>query len=109
VQLEHSGNRQIVVISDGSTDDTLEVLARYGAAVEIVTIEASGKAEALNAGVAHARHEIIVFADARQVFARNALAELTAPFRDPRVGAVTGELLLDCESRGQRLSDRRTG
>jgi biofilm PGA synthesis N-glycosyltransferase PgaC len=108
MQLEHSGDRQIVVVSDGSTDDTLEVLARYGAAVDIVTIEAGGKAVALNAGVAHARHEIIVFADARQVFAHNALVELTAPFRDPRVGAVTGELLLDCESRGQRRVDRRT-
>ena len=108
MQLEHSGDRQIVVVSDGSTDDTLDVLARYGAAVDIVTIEAGGKAVALNAGVAHARHEIIVFADARQVFAHNALVELMAPFRDPRVGAVTGELLLDCESRGQRRVDRRT-
>jgi len=107
LQLEHSGDRQIVIVSDGSTDDTLEVLAKYGAAVDIVTIEASGKAEALNAGVAHARHEIIVFADARQVFAHNALTELTGPFRDPRVGAVTGELLLDCESRRERLYDRR--
>jgi cellulose synthase/poly-beta-1,6-N-acetylglucosamine synthase-like glycosyltransferase len=109
MQLEHSGDRQIVVVSDGSTDDTLDVLARYGAAVDIVAVEAGGKAVALNAGVAHARHEIIVFADARQVFAHDALVELTAPFRDPRVGAVTGELLLDCEARGQRRVDRRTG
>jgi poly-beta-1,6-N-acetyl-D-glucosamine synthase len=108
MQLEHNGDRQIVVVSDGSTDDTREVLARYGATVDSVAIEAGGKAVALNAGVAHARHEIIVFADARQVFAHDALVELAAPFRDPRVGAVTGELLLDCESRGQRRVDRRT-
>jgi biofilm PGA synthesis N-glycosyltransferase PgaC len=107
LQLEHDGDRQIVVVSDGSTDDTLAVLASYGASVDTVTVAAGGKAVALNAGVAHARHEIIVFADARQAFAANALVELTAPFRDARVGAVTGELLLDCESRGQRLADRR--
>ena len=107
LQLEHGGDRQIVVVSDGSTDDTLDVLAGYGASVDVVTVEAGGKAAALNAGVAHAVHEIVVFADARQVFATNALVELTAPFRDPRVGAVTGELLLDCEARGQRRADRR--
>jgi biofilm PGA synthesis N-glycosyltransferase PgaC len=108
LQLEYGGDRQIVVVSDGSTDDTLDVLARYGASIDIVPVEAGGKAAALNAGVARARHEIIVFADARQVFAADALVELTAPFRDPRVGAVTGELLLDCESPGRRLVDRRT-
>ena len=54
-------------------------------------------------------HEILVFADARQAFAPDALIELTAPFRDPQVGAVTGELLLDGESPGRRIavSDRR--
>ena len=108
LQLEYGGARQIIVVSDGSTDDTLEVLARYRAPIDIVSVEAGGKAAALNAGVARAQHEIIVFADARQVFAADALVELTAPFRDPRVGAVTGELLLDCESPGRRLVDRRT-
>jgi poly-beta-1,6-N-acetyl-D-glucosamine synthase len=97
-----------VVVSDGSTDDTLEVLARYRASIEIVPVEEGGKAVALNAGVARAQHGIIVFADARQIFATDALVELTAPFRDARVGAVTGELLLDCESPGRRLADRRT-
>ena len=109
LQLEYPGNRQIVVVSDGSTDDTLAVLARYRASIDIVAVEAGGKAVALNAGVARAKHGILVFADARQVFAPDALVELTTPFRDARVGAVTGELLLDCESPGRRLADRRTG
>jgi len=108
LRLEHGGDRQIVVVSDGSTDDTLDVLARYRAAIDIVTVEAGGKAAALNAGVSRAKHEIIVFADVRQAFATDALVELTAPFCDARVGAVTGELLLDCESPGRRPDDRRT-
>src|SRR6266850_4048567 len=68
-----AGKRQIIVVSDGSTDDTLDVLARYGAAVEAVAIAPSGKAVALNEGVARARHDIVVFADARQVFEPAAL------------------------------------
>jgi poly-beta-1,6-N-acetyl-D-glucosamine synthase len=105
--------RQIIVVSDGSTDDTLDVLARYGEAVEAVAIAPSGKAVALNEGVARARHDIVVFADARQVFEPAVLRELVAPLGDPSVGAVTGELLLDAESpcrrdgRDRRAYERR--
>jgi poly-beta-1,6-N-acetyl-D-glucosamine synthase len=101
--------RQIIVVSDGSTDDTPGALARYRGVVDLVEVPAGGKALALNAGVAHARHEIVVFADARQVFATDALRELVAPFADPDVGAATGELLLDAESPCRRSGrDRRT-
>jgi len=110
-----AATRQIIVVSDGSTDDTLDVLARYRRFVDVVTVPPGGKALALNAGIEQARHEILVFADARQVFAADALRELAAPFADPRVGAVTGELRLDAESpcrrsdRDRRNFDRRAG
>src|SRR6476646_9696215 len=78
-----AARRQIIVVSDGSTDDTQRVLARYAGIVEVVTVPAGGKALALNAGVARAAHEILVFADARQVFAPDALLELTRTFGDP--------------------------
>jgi cellulose synthase/poly-beta-1,6-N-acetylglucosamine synthase-like glycosyltransferase len=90
--------RQIVVVSDGSTDDTADVVGRYASSAELVVVARGGKALALNAGVERARFDIIVFADARQTFAADALRRLVAPFSDPAVGGVTGELLLDCES-----------
>ena len=64
--LQFSGRRQVIVVSDGSTDNTLEVLARYSRAVDVVALPGGGKAVALNAGAACARHEIIVFADTRR-------------------------------------------
>ncbi len=94
--LPYPGPRQIIVVSDGSTDDTSRVLARFPQ-IELVEIEASGKAAALNAGVARARHDLLVFADTRQTFAGDALLEMVANFADPEVGGVTGELVLDCE------------
>src|SRR5262249_22129032 len=89
--------REIIVVSDGSTDETPEVLARFPE-VQVIAAPARGKAVALNLGVARACGEILVFADARQMFAPDALQALVAPFDDPTVGGVTGELLLDCEA-----------
>jgi poly-beta-1,6-N-acetyl-D-glucosamine synthase len=109
LSLDYSASRrQIIVVSDGSTDETANVLARYRRFVDAVALPPGGKALALNAGVAHATGDIVVFADARQVFAPDALRELVVPFSDRTVGAVTGELLLDAESPCRRSgSDRR--
>ncbi len=101
-----AASRQIIVASDGSTDDTVEVLARYAPAVEAVMLPPGGKATALNAAVERARFEILVFADARQVFAPDALKALVEPFTDPAIGGVSGELLLDAES--ELFGNRRT-
>jgi cellulose synthase/poly-beta-1,6-N-acetylglucosamine synthase-like glycosyltransferase len=111
LSLDYPGDaRQIIVASDGSTDDSLDVVARYESRAESVALPAGGKARALNAGVERARHELLVFADARQAFAPDALRALVAPFSDPDVGAVSGELVLEGETRDRRtqISDRRT-
>src|SRR5215467_7088778 len=106
-QLEYPAcKQQVIVVSDGSTDDTLEVLARTPRVIA-VDVPRGGKARALNAGVARATNDIVVFADMRQAFAPDALRALVAPFRDPRVGAVSGELVLNGEARDRRHDDDR--
>jgi poly-beta-1,6-N-acetyl-D-glucosamine synthase len=106
-QLDYPASKQqIIVVSDGSTDDTSDILARIPR-VTAVELPAGGKARALNEGVARASNDILVFADMRQGFASDALRALVAPFRDPRVGAVSGELVLDGEARDRRRDDDR--
>jgi cellulose synthase/poly-beta-1,6-N-acetylglucosamine synthase-like glycosyltransferase len=87
---------EIIVVSDGSTDRTSE-LARLYAGQGVQLLECStpvGKATALNIGVAAATRDVVVFADARQRFSPNAIAELVSVFHDEAVGAVSGELIL---------------
>ena len=86
----------IVVASDGSTDDTVERARAYSHLGVVVRPLATrrGKPAVLNAVVPELRGEIVLFADARQRFDRDTLRELIANFADPAVGAVSGELVL---------------
>jgi cellulose synthase/poly-beta-1,6-N-acetylglucosamine synthase-like glycosyltransferase len=90
----------IAVASDGSTDGTA-ARARRLPGVEVYDFPSRrGKPAALNALVPRARGEVVVLADARQRFEPGALRALVAPFGDPEVGAVSGELVLDAEPAG---------
>ncbi len=88
---------EIVIISDGSTDFTADIARRYASnRVHVFAYtEQRGKATALNVGAEIASGEIIIFADARQWFEPDAIKELASNFADARVGAVSGELLLN--------------
>ena len=87
---------EIVVVSDGSTDGTRELLQSARSAIKPIILEHSvGKAEALNRGVAQASGEILLFQDVRQTTDPDAVSELVSCFADPSVGAVSGELMLE--------------
>jgi hypothetical protein len=88
--------RQILVGSDGSTDETVARARRFAhEGVQVVGFRHwRGKAAVLNQLVRRARGEVILFADARQSFDRHVLRRLVSRFADERVGAVSGELML---------------
>jgi len=84
---------RVIVVSDGSTDGTEHAVASDDRRVRVLALrENCGKATALNAALAVVETELVVFTDARQAFAPDALRRLVAAFADPSVGAVTGEL-----------------
>jgi glycosyltransferase involved in cell wall biosynthesis len=87
----------IVIASDGSTDGTVEKARRYEALGVTVCAfpQRRGKPAVLNAVVPSARGEIVLLADARQRFEPGTVRALLANFADPRVGAVSGELMIE--------------
>jgi cellulose synthase/poly-beta-1,6-N-acetylglucosamine synthase-like glycosyltransferase len=94
---------QILVVSDGSTDATNEILKNIpDPNVEVIFLpQRSGKANALNQGVLRARHEILVFSDASTLFASDAVRNLARHFTDSSVGAVCGALRFHASSESQ--------
>ena len=84
----------ILVISDGSTDETDSIAGEFRAqGVELLRIAHAGKAAALNAGVAHAKGEVLFFTDVRQRLEPDSLRQLVACLGDPRVGGASGQII----------------
>ena len=85
---------EIVVVSDGSTDKTDEIVKSFASqGVRLFRVEGRvGKTEARNQAVLAMRREIIVFSDATAVYEKDAVMKLVRNFADPSVGMVSGNL-----------------
>lgn len=96
---------EIIIVSDGSSDSTNAIVEQLSNdsndlkdeksnLINLISYSSSrGKPYAINMGISKAKGEIIVFADCRQRFAKNAITELVANFNDESIGCVSGELI----------------
>src|SRR5216117_2762845 len=90
---DYTGEIEVVVIDDGSTDQTaaeIERIARNESRIRLFQQENHGKARALQRGLAAAHNGIVVFIDADTQCQRDTLPRLLEPFADARIGAVSG-------------------
>jgi cellulose synthase/poly-beta-1,6-N-acetylglucosamine synthase-like glycosyltransferase/peptidoglycan/xylan/chitin deacetylase (PgdA/CDA1 family)/spore germination protein YaaH len=88
-------NLQIIVVDDGSKDLTYQVAKEaFGSdpRVKVLRKPNGGKASALNRGLMAATGEIMVSLDADTLFAPDTIERLVRHFRDPQVGAVSGNV-----------------
>jgi cellulose synthase/poly-beta-1,6-N-acetylglucosamine synthase-like glycosyltransferase len=96
LSLDYPNIKEIIVVSDGSTDGTASWLARqhHPRLTAIILNEHEGKAAALNAGLKIASADVILLVDIRPEVAPGAIQQLVCNFADPKVGCVAGELHL---------------
>jgi len=94
-----AGRLEIIAVDDGSTDDTWHYLRRAalrfpGLVTTVRLPENRGKRAALAAGFRLAKGEIVVTVDSDSVIERGTLLAAAGPFRDARVGAVAGKVMV---------------
>lgn len=93
--MDHQPLPQIVLVDDGSSDDTLDTMRRFAAEyperVRAIGQTNAGKGAALNRGIAAVSAEVVLLVDSDVSFGPTTIQELVVPFFDSRVGAVCGD------------------
>lgn len=86
-----SAKLQLMVITDGSTDNSAQVLARYPSVRHLHSPARGGKSLAENRAMEFVTTPYVVFTDANTLLNDQAVRELVKHYQNPGVGAVSGE------------------
>ena len=92
---------EVIVASDGSTDDTDSIVSHYGDnRVRLFRpLQRNGKTDTQNKAIAVATGDIVIFSDADTKFDKGFLRNITMPFSDLLVGGVDGHLLFQTNTK----------
>ena len=88
---------EILVIDDGSKDNTLEIAKKTAASIKNISVKVfskrnGGKASAINFGISKTKAEIIATLDADSFVTKDALMKMIGYLEDPKVVSVTSSL-----------------
>lgn len=100
--LEHVFNSdydlfEVVVVNDGSTDKTAEIvreMMKKYKKLKLINKKNTGKADSLNYALKRVKGELVVVIDSDSYVLKDAIRKMTGYFDDPKVGCVTGRILV---------------
>ncbi len=94
LECDYAGPLEIIIVSDGSRDGTVEEASAFAESnVRVLEVAPQkGRANAHNLGASMATGEILLFTDAETVFQKDFIRNIIGKYDDPMVGLVSGEL-----------------
>ncbi|MGL4518291.1 MAG: glycosyltransferase family 2 protein [Phocaeicola sp.] len=95
---------RIVWVTDGSNDNTNQLLKKYPDVKVLYTPERKGKTAAMNRGMAFVKSPLVVFTDANTALNPAAIDEIVHCFENKKVGCVAGEKRIEMEKKEQAAS-----
>ena len=98
---------EIIVVNDGSTDNTEKILEEYNGKIKIITIENNGVANARNTALQNATGDYIMFVDADDMLADGAIKEITSEISKTGADIVRFEYITIDENNKKTLTDNR--
>ena len=95
----------VMWVTDGSDDNSNDLLQQYPEVTLVYSPERRGKAAAMQHGLRENTNELVVFTDANTMLCADALREIAVQFQDPRVGCVAGEKRVAARQEGQTAAE----
>lgn len=82
---------ELIFITDGSTDNTPDIIKKHPSIQLLHSTQRKGKSEALNRAVQAAKHDVLLFSDANTILNKKATKNIARHYIDKKVGGVAGE------------------
>ena len=95
----------VMWVTDGSTDDSNEILKTYDNIQLVFSPERKGKAAAMQHGLRENKNELVVFTDANTMLNADAIREIVRQFMKKNVSCVSGEKRVRARHEGQAAAE----
>ncbi|HCA58980.1 MAG TPA: hypothetical protein DEP46_13490, partial [Blastocatellia bacterium] len=102
-------NIEVIVVDDGSTDNSLEVLEQYRDRIKIIAQKNSGVCVARNRGVAESEGEYIAFLDADDVWLPEKIEKQVEKFASGKDLGLVHVGVIDIDASGDELASHLNG